>query len=128
MTQTACVPVREPVSKIQCEAPRLDVQPETLRSTAALQNEAIADSLIPCLKIKGPYRRGMALDDGMPPDAGIALCAGYAGSRHGDPKSSDQYIDGFRAFLARALPARVGVYGIVRIFNASSGRLKQFTV
>ena len=122
MTQTACVPVREPVSQIQCEAARLDVQPETLRSKAALQDEGIDGSLIPCLKIREPYRHDMA------PDAGITLCAGHAGSCHKGPNSSDQYLDGFHKFLARALPARVGVYGIVRIFDASCGRLKQFTV
>ena len=96
MTQTACVHVREPVSQIQREAARPDVQPEALRSKAALQNDAIGDSLIPCLKIKGPYRRGMALDDG------IVLCAGYAGTRHQEPNSSDRYLDGFRTCPVRA--------------------------
>ena len=59
MTQTADVAARESIFNIQCEAARLVVQRETLRSKAALQNEAIGGSLIPCLKIKEPYRRGM---------------------------------------------------------------------
>ena len=101
MTQTACVPVRQPVSQIQREAAGLDVQPVTLSSRAALHNVVIDDSLIPCLKIKGPYRRGMALC------AAIALCAGCAGTRHKEPYSSDQYPDGFRTPLARARYARV---------------------
>ena len=126
MTQTACDPVREPVSQIQCEAARLDVQPETLSSRAALHNEAIDESLIPCLKIKGPYRRGMA------PCAGIALCVGCAGTRHKEPDSSDQYLDGFRTFPTRVSRVRVtrayAVYGGVRVFDASCGRLQDFTV
>ena len=122
MHQTACFPVREPELQIQCEAARPCVQRETLRSKAALQNEAIDDSLISCLKIKDPYRRGVA------PDTGVTVCAGHAGSRYQEPNSSDRYLDGFRTCLTRALPARVGVYGIVRIFDASCGRLKQFTV
>ena len=122
MTQTGDVAARESIFNIQCEAARLDVQPEMLRSKAALQNEAIGGSLIPCLKIKEPYRRDMA------PDAGITLCAGDAGTRHNEPNFSDQYLDGFRTLLARARYARVGVYGIVRIFEASCGRLKEFTV
>ena len=122
MTQTADVAARESIFKIQCEAARLVVQRETLPSGAALQDEAIGGSLIPCLKIKGPYRRDMG------PDAGITLCAGDAGTRHKEPNSPSQYLDGFRTLLARARYARVGVYGIVRIFEASCGRLKEFTV
>ena len=122
MTQTADVAARESIFNIQCEAARLVVQRDTLPSGAALQYEAIDDSLIPCLKIRGPYRRDMG------PDAGITLCAGDAGTRHKEPNSPSQYLDGFRTLLARARYARVGVYGIVRIFEASCGRMKEFTV
>ena len=77
MTRAAKVPAREPASDILYEAARLglELQPETLPSSAAHLYEAIYDSLIPRLNVREPHCRRVALDTAITP------CAEHAGKR-----------------------------------------------
>ena len=88
MTRTADVPAREPVSQYLCEAAGVGLvpRPETLRCRAAPLFEAIGDGLIPCLKIKDPHRRRIALD------SAIILCAERIVASHQESELIDRCV------------------------------------
>ena len=119
MTRTAHVPAREPVSHILREAARLEVQREALSSKSALQNDAIAGSLIPCLSTREPDGRGIA------PGADITLRAGHAAARHREPDPPDRCL-AVSACLSRTRALGcTAVYGFGRL-PASLGRASQY--
>ena len=119
MTQTAHVPAREPVSHILHEGARLEMQSETLSSKAALHNDSISGSLIPCLSTREPDGRDIPLG------TDITLCAGHAAARHRELGPHDRCL-AVSAGLSRT--RAYGVYGCVRICEAPRQLWKRFTV
>ena len=119
MTPTAHVPAREPVSHILHEGARLEVQSETPSSGAALHNDAIAGSLIPCMITKGPHGGpGIALG------TAITLCAGHAAARHREPDPQDRCL-AVSACISRARWGCTAVYGFGRL-PAGLGRASRY--
>ena len=113
MTQTAHVAACIAVYQILREAVRLglELRSKTLRPRAALLYERICESLIPLQKVKVLQRRRITLD------TANTLCAKHAGARHREPDFTP-HAPHFRIPRARVVhfaPARVGVYGCVRI-------------
>ena len=79
MTRNSHVPAREPVSDILREAARLglELQTETLPSSAKILYAAIDETLDPLQQVEEPLRRRIALD------TTITLCREHAGDRLG---------------------------------------------